>query len=343
MRRILTWLLLGAVVALGAAAGVDALRSGGEPRRTATEGGTQPRERTATAAVRNAASALEAAAAELRAAGVSGVLTYADERCRVRSVSLPELEFQPGAEARACRFRSLGGNEFSFGGSPPAPFGGLASRCRRGATELLLPNGSLYARARGCGLAWKPDGTATFLRRGEVMRFAPCSGAEPGQLPISCSRTVLSHEDLVREFRRARWLDFEFAVEELLWLDDRRFAAIVRARSVDGGGELLAIFEDRRLVSGPPFAYEDLEALRPSPTGALVAAHILNPNGLAVVDRRGRVGRLAFPYGAAITWSPDERWIAEAMGEEGIVFFRADERNPRPIFLPIVARDLVWR
>jgi hypothetical protein len=258
-------------------------------------------------------------------------------------VSLPELEFHPGAAARACRFRTTVGNEFSLGGSPPAPFGGLASRCRRGVLELHLPNGDLYARARGCGLAWKPDGTPTFLRRGEVMRFAPCTGAEPGQLPVSCSRTVLSHEDLVRELRRARWLDFDFAVEELQWLDDRRFAAIVRARSVDRGGELLAIFEDRKLVAGPPFAYEDLEALRPSPTGALLAAHIRNPSGLAVVDRSGRVERLAFPYGTAVTWSPDERWIAEAMEEEGIVFFRADDRSPRPIFLPIFARDLVWR
>lgn len=336
MRRIVTWLLVGAVVALGVAAGVDALRGGGERKA----GGTEPRERTASG---SSISPIEGAAAELRAAGVSGVLTYADELCRVRSVSLPELEFHPGAVARACRFRALFGNEISFGPAPGSPGGVLSSRCRRGAIELLLPNGGLYARAaRGCRLVWKPDGTPTFLRDGEVMRFAPCPGDEPGALPIRCSRTLLSRADLVREFRRAGWLRLRFGVEELHWLDNRRFAAIVRARSVGGGGELLAIFKDRGLVSGPPFAYEDLEGLRPSPTGALVAAHIVDPGGIAVVDRRGGVVRLGVPFGDAVTWSPDERWIAEAV-EEGIVFFRADERNPRTIFVPIVARDLVWR
>jgi hypothetical protein len=341
MRRIVSWLLLGAVVALGAAAGVDALRGGGEPRQAAERAPTlrEP----PTAAAENPVTPIERAADELRAAGVSGVLTYADERCRVRSVSLPELEFHPGAEALACRFRSTVGNEFSLGGSPPAPFGGLTSRCRRGAIELLMPNGDLYARSRGCGLAWKPDGTPTFLRRGEVMRFARCASDEPGVLPILCSRTLLSRADLVREFRLARWLEFQFGVEELQWLDDRRFAAIVRARSAGRGVDLLAVFEGRRLLSGPLFGYEDLEGLRPSPTGALVTARILDPGGLAVVDRRGRVERLAVPSGDAVTWSPDERWVAEAVEDEGIVFFRADERNPRLIFLPIVARDLVWR
>jgi hypothetical protein len=341
VRRIVTWLLVGAVVALGAAAGVDALRGGGEP-----EGESRERERRGSAAdasaVRNPVDPLEGVAEELRAAGVGGVLTYADDHCRVRSVSLPELVFHPGAEARACRFRNVAEGQLSFGPAVTSPDGVLRARCRGGRTAFRSPGGVLYARVRGCEVAWRGDSSPTLLRGGELVELGSCPSDEPGTLPLRCTRTLLAREDLVREFRRARWASFHFAIEEVQWLTERRFAVIVRARAGGQGVDLLAVFEGRRLLSGPPFGYEELEGLRPSPTGAFVTARILDPGGIAAVDRRGRVVRLALPYGHAVTWSPDGRWIAEAM-EDGIVFFRADERSPRSIFAPIIARDLVWR
>lgn len=339
MRRISTWLLFGAVVALGVAAAVDALR--GEPDHDEAAAEAEPR--AAAPPADPGERTLVEARADLRAAGVpAGVLTYADAQCRLHTVTLPDLGPHPGAEGLACQFRSSVGNEFAFGGSPPAPSGGLTSRCRRGWLELRMANGALYARARGCDLAWRPDGTPTFLRNGAVRQFIPCSEAEAGTYPIRCSQTMLARADLTREFRRVGWTDFDFRVEELHWLDDSRFAAIVQARSVGGGADLLAIFEKRRLVADPASAYNDLSGIRPSPTGSLVSARILNPGGIVTVDRDGKSVRLALRHGDAVAWSPDEEWLAEATAD-GIYLFRAGELSPQFVHIPIVARDLVWR
>jgi hypothetical protein len=327
VRRISTWLLFGAVVALGVAAAVDALRGEPDPDEAAAE--AQPR--AAAPPADPGERTLAEARADLRAAGVpAGVLTYADAQCRLHTVTLPDLGPHPGAEGLACQFR------------PPAPSGGLTSRCRRGWLELRMPNGALHARARGCDLAWRPDGTPTFLRNGAVRQFAPCSGAERGTYPIRCSQTVLARADLIREFRRVGWTDFDFRVEELHWLDDSRFAAIVQARSVSGGADLLAIFEKRRLVADPASVYNDLSGIRLSPSGSLVSARILNPGGIVTVDRDGRSVRLALRHGDAVAWSPDEEWLAEATAD-GIYIFRAGELSPQFVHIPIVARDLVWR
>ncbi len=283
------------------------------------------------------------ARADLQAAGVpEGVLIYADEACRLHTVTLPDLSPYPGPEGRACRFRSTVGNRLVFGESEPSPFGGLSSRCRRGWLELRMPNRRLYARARGCGIAWRPDGTPTFIHRGEVMQFAPCSEGKLGTPPIRCTRTMLSQADLARELRRAGWTGSDFLVEEIHWLHDRRFAAIVHARSEGGGADLLAVFENRRLVSEPPFAYDNLSGIRPSPTGALVSARIDDPGGIVTVDRDGEHVRLALRHGDAVTWSPDEEWIAEATAD-GIYIFRSGDDSPTFVHLPIVARDLAWR
>jgi hypothetical protein len=280
---------------------------------------------------------------DLDSAGVPvGVLTYADEGCRLHSVTLPDLAPHPGPEGRACVFNSTVGNELAFGQAPRSPSGDLRLRCRRGAVELVAPSNLLYARAPGrCGVAWKPDGTPTLLRGGELMRFASCSG-ELGEYPVRCARTVLSLDDLGRELRRARWRGFDFRIEEVHWLSNRRFAAIVRTRSVGGSADLLAVFEDGRLVSGPAFAYERLAGIRPSPAGDFVSARILDPGGLVVVNRDGVPVRLAMRHGDAITWSPDEAWIAEATAD-GIYVFRADDPSPQFIQIPVVALDLVWR
>jgi hypothetical protein len=319
---------------------VDALRGGDEPER-ASEVETRP----TTSQPEPAEGTLVEASAELRKAGIpAGVLTYADERCRVRTITLPDLDVREGAVAQACEFRSTVGNEIAFRRQPGAPQGSLVPRCRRGGVELRMRGGGgLFARAPGrCAIAWHPAGLPTFLHRGEVKAFAPCPGAEPGTLPLRCTQTLLARADLTRELRRARWTSFDFRVEELHWLDDRRFAAIVRARSAGDDADLLAVFEGRRLITEPPFAYDDLSGIRPSPSGDVVSARIPDTGGIITVDRDGEPVRLALRHGNAVTWSPDEEWIAEATAD-GIYVFRAGEDSPEFFHIPIVARDLVWR
>ncbi|HJS70694.1 MAG TPA: hypothetical protein VJ744_07775 [Gaiellaceae bacterium] len=96
MRRIATWLLVGAVAALGVAALVDALRGDVEPVREA-----RPPEATTTTP--GLTGQTGPAAARLRDAEITGVLTYADDDCRLRAVSLPDLEPARAPSFEMCR------------------------------------------------------------------------------------------------------------------------------------------------------------------------------------------------------------------------------------------------
>jgi hypothetical protein len=96
-----TWLLVAALAGLGLAATLDAFVGGGEsPRRAARSTTTVPL----------LAEQPELAVSQLREAGVSGVLTYSDEDCRLHAVSLPELRPVRAPSFEMCRpLTSTGG------------------------------------------------------------------------------------------------------------------------------------------------------------------------------------------------------------------------------------------
>jgi hypothetical protein len=96
MRRIATWLLVAAVVALGVVAAFDALSS---EEVVARESPPQ----TTTAATPGLTGQAGPAAARLREARVAGVLTYADDDCRLSAVSLPDLEPVRAPSFEMCR------------------------------------------------------------------------------------------------------------------------------------------------------------------------------------------------------------------------------------------------
>jgi hypothetical protein len=326
VRRIATWVLVAAVVALGAAAGVDALRGGGEPPRAEPP---SPAPST-TQDAPGLASPEDRLTAALREAGIDGVLEYADEDCDTHAVSLPDLSARPSGVGGAC----------SFAGSLNER-GGYAVECSGGRVKIQDPVQAPYADVHAdCSPAWKPDGIPTLLRGGEVVEAYPCP--DRGIIPMRCSHTLLSRNDLARELHGAGWTGAGFAVEELVWLSDTRAAAIVTAGSAGDRGDLLAVFDGRRLLTESSASYDGLAALRVSPSRTFVAAQIGDPGGVVVVDRDGALVRPLVRHGSALAWSPDERWIAEAT-EEGVYIFPADGGTPRVYVLSIVARDLVWR
>jgi hypothetical protein len=89
-----TWLLVVALAGLGLVATVDALVGEGDsPRRAARSPTTLPL----------LARQPELAVSQLREAGVSGLLTYSDEDCRLHAVSLPELRPAQAPSFEMCR------------------------------------------------------------------------------------------------------------------------------------------------------------------------------------------------------------------------------------------------
>jgi hypothetical protein len=337
-----TWLLVGAVLAIGVVAGADALRGGGEaapapaaPAADEAEAAPEePRE-----------SPEEKAARELRDAGIAGVLTYADADCRVRSLSLPDLEPLAARPERSCRFTVGRDGAVSFG--PLVVDAGLSrtAACRRGLVEARTSDGNLLARHVGCFPAWGPGGRLALVRDGNIVEL---SGPIKGKRYVG-ERVLLSGARIGEELERAGWSAERFVVREFVWLTEGRIAAIVRGYSPDETLDLLAVFSNGRLVAAPRFGYQRLQGLRPSPAGNFAAARILFPGGLVVVDAGGRPVSLVMRHGDAIAWSLDERWIAEAT-DEGVYLFAAGgstpraagDPSPRFVRLPVSARDLAW-
>jgi hypothetical protein len=96
-----TWLVVAALAGLGLAATLDAFVGEEEPSR----GSARP---TSTAPL--LARQPELAVSQLREAGVSGLLTFSDEDCRLHAVSLPELEPMRAPSFEMCRpLTSTGG------------------------------------------------------------------------------------------------------------------------------------------------------------------------------------------------------------------------------------------
>lgn len=145
MRPGWTLLVVVALAALGLAAVFDALR--GEERVR------EVREATRVDPV--LARQPELAVSQLREAGVRGVLTFSDEECRLRAVSLPELEEVRAPSFEMCRPATASESIGTMDGD--VVWAGLGY----GAVQVVLSDEQL-SRALRAELRVPPDGEARF-------------------------------------------------------------------------------------------------------------------------------------------------------------------------------------
>jgi hypothetical protein len=145
VRRWVTWLLVLALAALGLVAAVDAMRDGEPGRRagsTRTVAGEAP---------------TQAVVSALGEAGVSGILTYSDEDCRLHAVSLPELEPVQAPSFEMCRPLPSSGGFGAFDGE--VVWAGLGY----GTSQVVLSQEEL-SRAIRVGLGMEADETGAGFR-----------------------------------------------------------------------------------------------------------------------------------------------------------------------------------
>ena len=170
MRNLATWLLVGAVVALGIAAAVDSLQGEEVVVREA-------RPPPATPTIPGLTGAAGPAAARLREARVTGVLTYADDDCRLRAVSLPELEPARAPSFEMCRPLTDSGGLGTVDGD--VVWAGLGY----GAVQVVVSRETL-----GRGISrWLAAPGAT--RRGQF-RAVQAVGLGPARLVVLAESTV---------------------------------------------------------------------------------------------------------------------------------------------------------
>jgi hypothetical protein len=171
MRRWPTWLVVGALVALGAFALADAIR----PSRGSIGVSLQAP----------------------RASGLQGTLIVAGPDCSVSALRLPTLVEQEPPQQPDC-----GGIAWSADGT-------ISARCVRGTTTFGHTADGLLFRLRGCAPAWRPNGDVSVVRDGNLV-VAPRHGGPrvyisrnaissqiSGQLPNSTSY----------ELAEVQWLD----------------------------------------------------------------------------------------------------------------------------------------
>jgi hypothetical protein len=336
MRRWPTWLLVGALVALGSVAVADALR--GDRTKVV------PRPRTpATVALitRN----------EPAASGLSGVLYYsnAEDDCRLDGLSLPDLGNAPPPKLRSCRFSLSRDGQAAFPDDAEwSPQGGMYAREDDNMIELGSSASHQALHFPGSAPAFKPDGTFTYVRENEVVEWTTSCprGSRLFTLPgdnatARCRRVVLSTGDL----RRAR-IGGEgsgpLIPKDLAWLSDTRLVTVVGDAGISGSREHLSVIDDGQLIGAVISEFGEGMRVEASPHGNFFTAWY----GDSLVTIRDRNGDLVtfptIPRVRALTWSPDERWTAVAT-EHSVFVFRTNTSEPSVRRLPIVAYELAWR
>jgi hypothetical protein len=233
----------------------------------------------------------------------------------LRALRLPDLawEEEPDAES-PCRF-TLGPDEQPLSADVTvSPDGQTRAVCDQAGLRTLDESGQMTYHDDACGAAWMGDGTLTFVRDGGLWRGA------------------MSPRRLVSRQRVSELLGRPSALEEVAWVDDQRFWAVVRSGAT-ASVALLSTADD--LAFTPSFTAREIRDLQVSATG-MVAAR--TDQGVVFFDSGGRRA-LTFPNGRAVAWAPGEL-IAAVAAPRQILFVAPVSREVVPISLQ--AMDLEW-
>jgi hypothetical protein len=336
MRRWPTWLLVGALAALGAVAVADALR--GHEKRAETK--TMP------TAIRPSGPLIPPN--EPTGSAMSGTLYFsdADRGCRLRGLIMPDRIGARTPALRSCYFSLAPSGQSALPGDAAwSPRGALFAREVEDMVELGSPFAHETLRFPGRAPAFRPDNTFTYVRDNELVEWT--TDCPPGSSLFTltgdnsvarCRRVLLDLSDLGHVFASGS----AFAVTGLAWLGNTRVAAVVGGRIGFSYREALAIFEGRDAIAVVPAEFGRGLRLEASPHGGYVAAWY----GHSLYGLRDRDGQpVTFPpvRGVrALTWSPDERWTAVGT-PRSILVFRTNQSEARIRRLDIRARDLAWR
>jgi hypothetical protein len=328
MNRRVTWLVVGAVAAVGLAAAVDALRGESEaapPLETspATTDERAPAGSNARNRLEDEPPPLphqERVRAVLEDAGATGALYVSDLNCRLRAFRLPTLEWlaEPAAVEGPCRFTINANGELFPDGTTFERAGEIGAHCRGNTVDVFnSPSGIGLRQVVGCAPAWKPDGSLTVLRDGRLVQV---TGLD--------QQRVLLSRDIVRA------LGPEARLRSVAWIDNASFGTVVRR----GGRYQLAVFDGKRLVGPPSFSSPRIEGLRTGGSGLLAAETGTPQAAVSFFDRRGRL--LLSVGGREFSWEPGGT-VAAVAGRLEILFVAPLTGDVVP--LSLVASDLEWR
>jgi hypothetical protein len=317
MRRWATWLLVGALAALGAVAAADGLRGKSSTLRA------EPPLPTASSP-----------ASEPEREEPSGTLYFssADDGCRLRALDLPSLVTAPPPKLRSCGFTlSPDGTAALPGRAAWSPRGGLYARESAGTIELGSPVSAERLTFPGRVPAFMPDGTFTSARGRAVVAWT-----------TDCPRTTrlftLPGDNATARCKRVVARLIDGPPRSLVWISPTRIAAVIGAAEQE-----LVVQERSRIILRVPGWGAPIDELRVSPLGTYLAVRAEGRGGVLVFDREGDAVPLPPLRGVrALAWSPDDRWTAAAT-QFGVYLFPSDRPDAEVRRIPVRAVDVAWR
>lgn len=354
MRSVATWLVVGALLAVALVAAVDALRGGSSsaPASAETED-VATRERAAAAVGPPRIEGNVDLAPGLTAEGIGGLLYLTDAECRLWVLSLPTLTWlgERSGPVPDCAFAvSPQGLNVLPGRAAWDRTGSLGavdvSTSEAGPRiEVSSPLSSWTFGFEGSSPAFKPDGTLTFVREGELWGWVekPCSAGMETVVFRSrrrverCARVLMSRTKL----QRLAPSEIELADEplrEALWLDPKTLVMLLGDQS--GGGAVVMTVTGGRRRASVWFSGMRASELEASPRGTHVALRL--DGDVALLDRNllGPLPGLPEPT-RAIAWPQDQRFTVVA-GESSVFIIRRGEPQAGLIEIPIAASDIGW-
>ncbi|HXV33509.1 MAG TPA: hypothetical protein VD769_05830 [Gaiellaceae bacterium] len=236
---------------------------------------------------------------------VSGRLDTSEASAWLARAGVGGLLYVTQQEGGSCRLRALEVPGLEWADTPDV----AESPCRFGVDA----DGNVTAGG-GPGVALTPAGRPTYVSEGEL--FAGRPGDRP-ELLLSAAKL----EEIVGS---------PAALEEVVWVDEERFWAVVRSEGADG----IALMTTDALVYAPWFAAPRIEGLRVS--ASMVAAG--SDRGVAILDDGGR-RRLIFTNGRDVDWAPGEL-IAAVSTRDGLLFVAPV--TGESVSLPLEVADLEW-
>jgi hypothetical protein len=250
--------------------------------------------------------------------GLHGLLVAAGEGCRSTGFRLPSMANEQPPHPLDC-----GGDVWSQDGT-------LVASCEDGVTSVTSSDGSFQLPdVRGCAPAWRLDGSLSVIRDGDIViarrHGAPFHFFTRHQLADALVPAVESPES--------------WAFTQVSWFALTSFVAVLHDAQSDETA--IAVFAQGGLETFLPQPAGRIEDLHASPLGNFAFARLDPDREYVMVSRGGEPIVIPRVSGAqALTWSPDELYVAIATGDETVIARTGTTRIIAT--LPFGGRALAW-
>ena len=230
-------------------------------------------------------------------AGLHGVIVAADERCQTSGFRFPSMAPEQPRHPLDC-----GGEVWSQDGT-------LVASCEEEVTTVTSGDGSFQLPdVGGCAPAWRSDGSLSVIRDGGIViarrHGAPFRFFTRSQLTDALAPVAVSPES--------------WAFTHVSWFALTSFVAVLH--NAESNETAIAVFAQGGLETFLPQPAGAIEDLHASPLGNFAFARLDPKREYVMVSRGGEPMVIPRVPGArALTWSPDELYVAIATDDETLI------------------------